>query len=228
MGQSLRGGGGLTLICGENNTGKTHAVYSLYGYLDFIGTIRKKFLRIRKNLTDEDNAWALEQNKQEIKLTYQQIQEQLEKHIQKTKLYSANMLSGVMAGKDEYFLNGEFSVEYDITLANIKNAIEKYLTNMDSDDEYKIKICPTIYNDGLGFSGSDRRMLNDSFFDSIIHIIFINIFILSVERTGASIFQEELDFIKIAKLETMQKILNDEKVSVFSKLNEKSNFILSP
>ncbi len=28
--------GDLTLICGENNTGKTYATYSLYGYLDFI------------------------------------------------------------------------------------------------------------------------------------------------------------------------------------------------
>ena len=28
--------GDLTLICGENNTGKTYATYSLYGYLDYI------------------------------------------------------------------------------------------------------------------------------------------------------------------------------------------------
>ena len=28
--------GDLTIICGENNTGKTYATYSLYGYLDFI------------------------------------------------------------------------------------------------------------------------------------------------------------------------------------------------
>ncbi|EHP1009392.1 hypothetical protein KN958_001768, partial [Campylobacter jejuni] len=28
--------GNITLICGENNTGKTYATYSLYGYLDFL------------------------------------------------------------------------------------------------------------------------------------------------------------------------------------------------
>lgn len=31
--------GDLTIICGENNTGKTYATYSLYGYLDFMRTI---------------------------------------------------------------------------------------------------------------------------------------------------------------------------------------------
>ncbi|EDO9816171.1 hypothetical protein GZH74_001306, partial [Campylobacter coli] len=28
--------GNITLICGENNTGKTYATYSLYGHLDFL------------------------------------------------------------------------------------------------------------------------------------------------------------------------------------------------
>jgi predicted ATPase len=27
--------GQLTIICGENNTGKTYATYSLYGFFDF-------------------------------------------------------------------------------------------------------------------------------------------------------------------------------------------------
>ena len=36
--------GDLTIICGENNTGKTYATYSLYGYLDFMRTIRETFL----------------------------------------------------------------------------------------------------------------------------------------------------------------------------------------
>lgn len=28
--------GDLTIICGDNNTGKTYATYGLYGYLNFI------------------------------------------------------------------------------------------------------------------------------------------------------------------------------------------------
>lgn len=31
--------GDLTIICGENNTGKTYATYSLYGYLQYMRQI---------------------------------------------------------------------------------------------------------------------------------------------------------------------------------------------
>ena len=36
--------GDLTIICGENNTGKTYATYSLYGYLDFINNNASRFV----------------------------------------------------------------------------------------------------------------------------------------------------------------------------------------
>lgn len=84
--------------------------------------------------------------------------------------------------------------------------------------DIKRRVQHTIYDDGLSFSGLDERDFveyAETFFDAMIHIIFMKNFILSVERTGASIFQEELDFIKIAKLETMQKMLKDENISLF-------------
>ncbi|WP_104742848.1 AAA family ATPase [Helicobacter cinaedi] len=43
--------GDLTLICGENNTGKTYATYSLYGYLDFMGNgINPAFFEVIRNV----------------------------------------------------------------------------------------------------------------------------------------------------------------------------------
>nr|WP_314071501.1 hypothetical protein [uncultured Campylobacter sp.] len=44
--------GGLTIICGENNTGKTYATYSLYGYLDFIRNNRY-FWSFYRNLAEK-------------------------------------------------------------------------------------------------------------------------------------------------------------------------------
>lgn len=61
--------------------------------------------------------------------------------------------------------------------------------------------------------------------DALLHIILRNNFILSVERTGASIFQEELDFTKIAKLETLKRMARDEDVDVFEILDEKKTTI---
>lgn len=57
--------GGLTIICGENNTGKTYATYSLYGYLDFVRTIRESlFYRYKGTMLEENDEY-----KQEIKVT---------------------------------------------------------------------------------------------------------------------------------------------------------------
>lgn len=52
--------GDLTIICGENNTGKTYATYSLYGYLDFINgeNSRLAILRIIEDVTKQFNSFV--------------------------------------------------------------------------------------------------------------------------------------------------------------------------
>ena len=68
--------GDLTLICGENNTGKTYATYSLYGYLDFMRRIRDVFLRARRNLFDDNEFLEnIGESQREIKITYEEILE---------------------------------------------------------------------------------------------------------------------------------------------------------
>ncbi|STP08708.1 AAA family ATPase [Helicobacter cinaedi] len=214
--------GDLTLICGENNTGKTYATYSLYGYLDFMRNIRDMFLRARRNLFDDNEFLEnIGESQREIKITYEEILKKLKKHLQeKTKLYSTRILPQIMAGKEEDFSNVEFDVveEFHISLIDVKEAIKKYLEDGSLNRRYKRRVQHTIYDDGLSFSGLDKRDFVEyvgTFFDAILHIIFMKNFILSVERTGASIFQEELDFIKIAKLETMQKMLKEENIGLF-------------
>ncbi|MBS4275000.1 AAA family ATPase [Campylobacter vulpis] len=212
--------GDLTLICGENNTGKTYATYSLYGYLDFMRNIRDMFLRARRNLFDDNEFLEkIRESQQEIKITYEEILAKLTKHLQeKTKLYSTRILPQIMAGKEEDFSDIDFNVEFNISLINVKEAIKKYLENNSLNRRYKRGVQHTIYDNGLSFAGLDKRAFVEyveTFLDAILHIIFMKNFILSVERTGASIFQEELDFIKIAKLETMQKMLKEEDISLF-------------
>ena len=199
--------GDLTLICGENNTGKTYATYSLYGYLDFMRSIRENmFLRARRNLFDDNEFLEnIGESQREIKITYEKILEKLKKHLQeKTRLYSSRILLQIMAGKEEDFSNVEFSAEFSISLADVKEAIEKYLEDSSLNRRHKRRVQHTIYDDGLSFSGLDKRSFveyAETFFDAMLYITCMKNFILSVERTGASIFQEELDFIKIAKLE---------------------------
>ncbi|EHC3425597.1 ATP-binding protein, partial [Campylobacter jejuni] len=199
--------GNITLICGENNTGKTYATYSLYGYLDFMRIVRESFFIRKRRLFDDENLNNDIKDTQEIKLTYVDIKNKLENHIKnKTRLYSHHILVEVLAGKNEDFANAEFNVDMQISLESVKQAIKKYLENLNLNNKTKAK--HIIYDDGIGFSNLNKFEFEEYleiFFDNLLNYILMKNFILSVERTGASIFREESDFIKLAKLEAMQK-----------------------
>ncbi|EFO9213448.1 AAA family ATPase [Campylobacter lari] len=224
--------GNITLICGENNTGKNYATYSLYGYLDFMRIVRENFFVRKRKLYDENLSNDIKDT-QELKLTYIDIKNKLEDHIKnKTKLYSHRILVKVLAGKNEDFANAEFDVDMQISLENVKQAIKQYLEKLNLNNRAKAK--HIVYDDGIGFSNLNKLEFEEYleiFFDNLLNYIFMKNFILSVERTGASIFQEELDFIKIAKLEAMQKILKEEDVDLFEfhkKIEEKNQLYPKP
>lgn len=215
--------GALTIICGENNTGKTYATYSLYGYLNYMRTIRERLFSIeRRGLFDDNDLFkAMREGGQDIKITYEKIKERLERHIKdKTRRYSnrphiigLNPLIETMAGKRDDFIGTSFDAEFNISLEDIKKAVKKYLEDDNLNRRYKRVIQHTLYDDGLSLLGLNRRVVVryiEIFLDAMLHIILMKNFILSVERTGVSIFQNELDFIKIAKLETIEKILQEE------------------
>ncbi len=210
--------GELTIICGENNTGKTYATYSLYGYLDFMRYIRDfEFL----DFFEDDNV----SNEKNFKLTYQDIKEGLEKHIkEKTQEYCEKFLVQVMAGKKEDFLNSKFNASVDLSLDAIKKAVKRYLDEH-LYEQIKQILKHTLYNDGIGIEiTKNKNKCISMFFDILLCIIFPKNFILSVERTGASIFQGELDFNKIAQLETVKKMLEKDisVVDIRKTLYEKS------
>ncbi|EAL8497958.1 ATP-binding protein [Campylobacter jejuni] len=225
--------GNITLICGENNTGKTYATYSLYGYLDFMRIVRESFFIRKRRLFDDENLNNDIKDTQEIKLTYVDIKNKLEHHIKiKTKLYSHRILVKVLAGKNEDFVNAEFNVDIQISLESVKQAIKQYLENLNLNNKAKAK--HIIYDDGIGFSNLNKlefREYLEIFFDNLLNYILIKNFILSVERTGASIFQGDLDFIKLAKLEAMQKMLKEEDIDLFEfhkKIEEKKKLYPKP
>lgn len=224
--------GNITLICGENNTGKTYATYSLYGYLDFMRIVRESLFIRKRRLFDDENLNNDTKDTQEIKLTYVDIKNKLENHIKnKTRLYSHHILVEVLAGKNEDFANAEFNVDMQISLESVKQAIKKYLENLNLNNKTKAK--HIIYDDGIGFSNLNKFEFEEYleiFFDNLLNYILMKNFILSVERTGASIFREESDFIKLAKLEAMQKMLKEDIYSfeIHKKIEEKKKLYPKP
>ncbi|EAK1650751.1 ATP-binding protein, partial [Campylobacter jejuni] len=159
--------GNITLICGENNTGKTYATYSLYGYLDFMRIVRES-LFIRKRRLFDENLSNDTKDTQEIKLAYVDIKNKLENHVKnKTRLYSHRILVKVLAGKNEDFINAEFNVDMQISLESIKQAIKQYLEKLNLNNRAKAK--HIIYDDGVGFSN-----LNKIEFEEYLEIFFDN------------------------------------------------------
>ncbi len=215
--------GNLTIICGENNTGKTYATYSLYGYLDFMRSIRGiPFFRFGSKIINSNNSKRQVKKK---RWTYTELKEELETYIKnKTKSYKQYKLAEFMAGKEDDFGNSSFDCSFNVSVESIKNAIKNYLESeeVSLNTRYKANFDHIVYSDGLEIRQKDLYQIRDAIehytvilFDSILTIILPQNFILSVERTGASIFQQELDFNKIAQMEMIKKIIQDKEVDIF-------------
>lgn len=213
--------GDLTIICGENNTGKTYATYSLYGYLDFMRGIRETFLYRYKGTMREESEDKLQIK--ENKWTYVELKQILEQHIKaKANLYAKRKLVEVMAGKEEDFKISNFELKFDISPEKIKFAIKYYLESEQLITREKRFFDHLMYDDGLVIKVKDLYQSRDIIYnytpillDSLLAVILPQKFILSVERTGASIFQQELDFNKITQMEVIKKIIQNKRMSFF-------------
>ncbi len=221
--------GDLTLICGENNTGKTYAAYSLYGYLDFMRSIANGFPervinKKRRGILERGRVSEMTGNFQKHTYSYSEIQGELgTRFSKKTDFYSKNMLSRVMAGRNKDFEHAELKVDWRVSLEEVKKAVKAYMEDPDVDqheeDEkvrysryslYSRKVKRALHEGGLDITTPwhlDDAEYLQFVLDALFAITMPKPFILSVERTGASIFQGELDFIKMAKLDMFERML---------------------
>ncbi|WP_104641344.1 AAA family ATPase [Helicobacter bizzozeronii] len=207
--------GDLTLICGENNTGKTYAAYSLYGYLDFMRSVADSLtynlLRSKIDLFRLTHIFGDREEQEGQRYAYETIEKDLKDHFyKKTGLYSTE-LSRAMAGRDEDFLNAKFMAHQNFSLEGIKEATKatKIYTNTPMD---QCGIKHIFDRDGLKII-IPKRLRSKEYqpvvLDTLLTITMPKPFILSVERTGVSIFQAELDFIKAAKLDTITQMFQE-------------------
>ena len=195
--------GNITLICGENNTGKTYATYSLYGYLDFMRNI--DFFHFSKLFNEFEKIIKIDEPK--IVFDLEKFLVIVNKTIQMLSKDYLKNLSNVFAGKEEDFQTSEFKTDLQVS----NKELEEFFTNQSSIFNFRVEI---IKED---FRKKAVVTLVENFEVGIIERTFIrilraiyfqkfpNIFILSAERTGASMFQKELDVNKNEIVEEIQK-----------------------
>ena len=194
--------GDLTIICGENNTGKTYATYSLYGFLNYlkhyIGNI---FEILRRN---QEKISCTEYSSIEISVdNFKSIALDIEKDLE--RIYNRNLFS-VFAGKGSDFSNSSFKSSFIQDFIN-KNNKEK-IDFFSRSEMFNIEITDNVFIFDCTKSKDkfNKDMINDTEFRkiniaanvflSLIQYSIFNPFILSTERTGASMFYKELDVNK--------------------------------
>ena len=197
--------GDLTIICGENNTGKTYATYALYGFLKdwrrFID-LSVSTTVIRSLVTDGV-----------INIDLSQYVETVNQILAKACTRYNRQLSRVFAAVAGRFSKSEFHVELEpLDILNIEyepepeDSFANWLFSCKKSKGSK-ELIVTLLMQERRYPGIPTSIAKSFISNSIIEIIFSDAFpppfISSAERTGVAIFRKELNFARNRLLEEM-------------------------
>ncbi|EAI6788139.1 AAA family ATPase [Campylobacter jejuni] len=223
--------GNITLICGENNTGKTYATYSLYGYLDFLSNNLTSvfFSIVQKHLN------ILIPEEYTIEISIDKIIAIYKDTIKNTYSDYKEKLSEILAGKDGDFDDSIFSNQEldhflgELSNNDIVNSFKEFseYKNLINLSEINSKYIKLDYKNDENFEIKDRIIMIKTMQLLTSFFLFLTPkyprpFILSAERTGASMFQKELDVNKNEIVDRISQVKgSDIKEAVIDILVEK-------
>ena len=192
--------GDLTLICGENNTGKTYAACALFGFLESW----RKFIRFPIS-----NAQLEQARTEPLKIDLAQTTEDMFTEV--CKKYT-EQLDTIFAAPEGTFQNSEFHLvpdkidirdkKFNSILTSLQNPAfifakgtgsNKAILTLHKKEEDEREIDTDSVKSAIDFT-----ILADILFDA-----FPKPFILSAERTGVATFRKELNFARNRLVEEM-------------------------
>ncbi|QRV23371.1 AAA family ATPase [Marinomonas foliarum] len=197
--------GDLTIVCGKNNTGKTYVTYATYGFLDYW----------HKQLSIEIPSDVVTQvmDKGSISVPIELFAKDAKKILKEASIQFSKHIDKVFAGKESLFEGASLSVEVD--KSNDYNANDVSFEAGSSSRTF-LKVTSEKDDENLTISllvdKSSEDLPPRSFIENMIcaavrELVFKNKvprpFIASAERTGAAIFQKELDFTRSRLLDML-------------------------
>lgn len=213
--------GDLTLICGENNTGKTYATYSLYGYLDILREFPTYNVLNASDEVIKKYADDIEDKDFTIQISIAKFKNIL-KELSLSLLHTyQGLLPEILAGKEEHFSQSVFEdnrmlVFLQFIEESIRKDKERVFNAFSSLDEFELievdeKFIKFDYKKGEKYFLKQMRnninirkqLLFRNFTSYVFWLLYPRPFIISAERTGATMFQKELD---VNKNEIVEKI----------------------
>ena len=203
--------GDLTIICGGNNTGKTYATYSLFG---FLYTWRRLLMLPKFGLKEKIDQLLSDGV---ISLDLQEYVQQCESILTTGCQGYVRQIPEVFAANEERFKNVDFQIELNFDNIQFKKKYERKISTATleiisiskPEDEPYLSITLLTETEKINLP---VHFLEDIIDNSIKDIIFSQFFprpfIASAERTGAAIFRKELNFARNRLLEEISKNSN--------------------
>ena len=192
----------LTILVGDNNSGKTYVTYSTYGALkywqDFINY--GNFKEIEQKIKSDG----------QITLNQEEIIALVDKCIKSESNEFKRRIKDLFNDKEKIFDDASVKIEFDKpkSFQDIERKI-RVGENISFEGSIKNNILSIIYKN------SSKEELNDSMIRSIVGdlyslLVFDNIFpdptIITAERLGISLFYKELDERRNSMIEGLQKL----------------------
>ena len=207
--------GDLTIICGENNTGKTYATYALYG---FLATWQRLIGRYSPRAINDDGCIADLMKKGGGAVNVGIYTDKIDNILRNVCRNYAKRLPRIFASSEDEFADSKFSVSIDKKNITTPSRFERRfrlgeslrlsvskdkadaapkvsLTQIDDESEIPQDLIERIVY------GTVIRILLDS--------VFPRTFIASAERTGTAIFRKELDRARDCLIERMKTEKDD-------------------
>jgi AAA15 family ATPase/GTPase len=187
--------GDLTIICGENNSGKTYATYALFGFLD---TWREY---VAVGIPSGSIEQLLAQGVVKIDM---ENTGNIESIVADACSNYTKNLSNIFASSENRFNETEFQISIEIGYMDFKDRVthakifspdgKSIFFSIDKDKESTEITVTSIATELVNkIPFNTAKNLIEALITNIIFLpIFPRVFIASVERTGAAIFRKDL------------------------------------
>ena len=209
--------GDFTIICGENNTGKTYVTYALYGFLN---TWRERLDYLEVSLIPDKVMSDLRKNGVTRINPLEYIQE-AEKILNTICTMYTSTLYHVFAAPKEKFQSTQFQASLDgsplygpikpMSFKHRMGALNRQLFSLsieEGSEELEVSLLMDMDKARTPAGFLERRIkvaISEIIFEIIFGLLFPTPFIASAERTGAAIFRKELNFARNRLLKEMSQ-----------------------
>ncbi len=197
--------GDFTIICGNNNTGKTYATYALFGFLHRWQNLLS--VSIKSTLIETlFNEGVAKINLNNYLNQYEQILEQgCKKYTQSLASVFATPKSHFKKAKFEIILNEKPTLITKIETRFQFGNSEFLLSKTKDNSELIISLLAETK-----INSFPSQIIESLVSEAVINILFLGLFarpfISNAERTGAAIFSDELNFSRNNLLKAMHNL----------------------